>query len=239
MLARNRVRGTYQNLVNRYIALTKFAAGKLVAGGLPEDRVHIKPNFLPDAPEIGPGDGGYAVYVGRLSNEKGVRTLLEAWREIERFPLKIFGDGPLRRELEDDARRNALSVEFLGFRPRAEILDVVRRADLQVIPSEWYEGFPMVIVEAYACGTPVVASRIGGLNEVVEEGSGIKFEPGNAADLVAKLSTLRSDRARLRAMRPQARALFEKKYTAERNLPQLLEIYDLARADLRAIGRKQ
>jgi glycosyltransferase involved in cell wall biosynthesis len=239
MLARNRAKGVYQSLINRYIALTNFAAGKLVAGGLPEDRMHVKPNFLPDAPEMGLGDGGYAVYVGRLSEEKGVRTLLEAWRKIEGFPLKIFGDGPLRHELEDEARRDALPVEFLGFRPRQEILDAVRRADLQIIPSECYEGLPMVVLEAYACGTPVVASQLGGLNELVEENSGIKFEPGNARDLVAKLNVLRRDRPHLQAMRRQARALFERRYTAERNLPRLLEIYDLARADLQTGSQKQ
>ena len=240
MLASNRARGVYRTLVNRYIALTSFAASRLIAGGLPENRIEVKPNFLPDAPATGHGDGGYAVYVGRLSEEKGVRTLLEAWKSVDGFPLKILGDGPLRQELEEGARRNALPVEFLGSRPRRDILDVVCRAELQVVPSVWYEGFPMVVLEAYACGTPVVASRIGSLDEIVVEGeSGIKFDPGNPADLARKLAALRADPSRLRAMRGKVRALFEEKYTAAKNYSKLADIYDHALGDFNAMRRKR
>ena len=232
MLASNRRRGVYRRMVNRYIALTGFAASRLIAGGLPSGRMEVKPNFLPDAPPVGRGDGNYAIYVGRLSEEKGVRTLLEAWTRVDGFPLKILGDGPLRGELEQQARRSALPIEFMGFRPRGEVLDMVAAAEIQIIPSEWYEGFPMVVLEAYSCGTPVLASRIGSLDEIVVEGeSGLKFEPGNPADLVNRLNMLRANRSRLRAMRTAARALFEEKYTAARNYSRLLEIYDHARAD--------
>jgi glycosyltransferase involved in cell wall biosynthesis len=232
MLASNRARGAYRTLVNRYIALTRFAAGRLMAGGLPENRMEVKPNFLPNAPEMGLGDGNYAVFVGRLSEEKGLRTLLEAWRHVDGFPLKIMGDGPLRHELEGQARRDGLSVEFLGFRPRENVLQMVGGADVQVVPSECYEGFPMVVLEAYACGTPILASRIGSLDEIVLEGeTGMKFEPGNPDDLVKKLNLLRSDSSRLHAMRLTARALFEENYTADRNYHRLLEIYRRARVD--------
>jgi glycosyltransferase involved in cell wall biosynthesis len=232
MLASNRWRGVYQRMVNRYIALTEFAAGRLIAGGLPSHRIEVKPNFLPDAPPVGRGDGNYAIYVGRLSEEKGVRTLLDAWRRVDGFPLKILGDGPLRGELEQQARRSALAIEFLGSRPREEVLDMVAAAEIQIIPSECYEGFPMVVLEAYACGTPVLGSRIGSLDEIIVEGeSGGKFEPRNPDDLVNRLNMLRTDRSRLLAMRRGARALFEEKYTAGRNYSRLLEIYDRARAD--------
>jgi glycosyltransferase involved in cell wall biosynthesis len=160
MLMRNRWHGTYTTLVNRYIALTEFAAGRLIAGGLPRDRMSVKPNFSPNISVPGTGDGGYVVYVGRLSEEKGVRTLLTAWKLVAGIPLKIMGDGPLRKELELIAMRDNISAEFLGFCDRPTIVDIVGRATFQIIPSEWYEGFPMVVVEAYACGTPVVASRI-------------------------------------------------------------------------------
>jgi len=238
MLASNRRRGVYQRLVNRYIALTEFAASRLIAGGLPSCRMEIKPNFLPDAPLAGRGDGNYAIYVGRLSEEKGIRTLLEAWKRINGFPLKILGDGPLRGELEQQARRSALAIEFLGTRPREEVLDMVAAAEIQIVPSEWYEGFPMVVLEAYACGTPVLGSRIGSLDEIIVEGeSGGKFEPQNPDDLVNRLNMLRADRSRLLAMRRGARALFEEKYTADRNYSKLLEIYDRARADFAEAGR--
>jgi glycosyltransferase involved in cell wall biosynthesis len=101
------------------------------------------------------GGGNYAVYVGRLSEEKGVRTLLEAWRYVDGFPLKILGDGVLRHELEEQTRRGALPVEFLGSRPREDILNMIGNADLMIVPSECYEGLPMVVLEAYACGTPI------------------------------------------------------------------------------------
>lgn len=232
MLANNRWRGSYSRLVNRYIALTEFAASRLVAGGLPHRRVEVKPNFLADAPSVGSGDGNYAVYVGRLSEEKGVRTLLEAWKRVDGFPLKILGDGPLRGELEQAARRSPLAVEFLGFRPHREVLDVVAAAEVLIVPSECYEGFPMVVLEAYACGTPVLVARIGSLDEIVVEGeSGGKFEAGNPGDLVHALNLLRRGPLSLRTMRRTTRALFEEKYTADRNYSKLLEIYDRACAD--------
>ena len=101
MLVRNRWHGTYTTLVNRYIALTEFAAGRLIAGGLPRDRMSVKPNFAPSGSKPGPGDGGYVVYVGRLSAEKGLHTLISAWKLLPQIPLKILGDGPLRQELID------------------------------------------------------------------------------------------------------------------------------------------
>ena len=232
MLTSNRRRGVYANLVNRYIALTQFAASRLVAGGLPRRRMEVQSNFLPDAPPVGRGDGNYALYVGRLSEEKGVRTLLDAWPRIDGLPLKILGDGPLRCELEQKARDGALPVEFLGFRPRDEVLAITARAVIQIVPSECYEGFPMVVLEAYACGTPVLASRIGSLDEIVVEGeSGIKFEPRNAGDLAVRLNALLADRATLSAMRAKARALFDEKYTAARNYSRLIDIYGAAVQD--------
>jgi glycosyltransferase involved in cell wall biosynthesis len=225
MLARNRRRGTYRRLVDRYIALTHFAAGRLIAGGLPAERMTVKPNFL-DAPPIGAETReNFAVYVGRLSAEKGVRTLLEAWRHVPSLPLKIAGEGPLRAEVTDAAARHGLAVEVLGQRPRDEVLSLVRRAALQIVPSEWYEGFPMVILEAYASATPVVAARIGSLAEIVaHERTGLLFSPGDAADLAVKVQALANSPARQDYGRA-ARAVFEQKYTPERNLAQLMDIY--------------
>ena len=236
MLTRNRARRTYETLVDRYIALTRFAAEKLVAGGLPPDRMELKPNFLPRPRGPGAGDGNYAVFVGRLSREKGLRTLLEAWKAVKGLPLKIVGDGPLRPDLEDTARRNALAVEFVGRRTSEEVLDLLASAALCVVPSEWYEGFPMVVVEAYSCGTPVVASRIGSLSEIVVEGvTGAGFEPGNAADLAARVSALVANRPRLAALRRTTRAEFDSLYTADRSYETLLAIYSRAIENRRAV----
>jgi glycosyltransferase involved in cell wall biosynthesis len=231
-LVRNRFRGTYRNLVHRYIALSGFAAVRLAEGGLPADRIEVKPNFLPVSPPVGKGDGGFAVYVGRLQEEKGVRTLLAAWRELPGFSLKVIGDGTLRAEMERQARREGLPVEFCGYRTKEEVLGMVGRSEMLIVPSVCYEGFPMALLEAYACGTPVVASRIGSLDElVVEDATGVKFEPGNSRDLAAKAGSLRKDRARLAALRRGARWMFEMKYTAENNFPALLGIYERAMDD--------
>ena len=233
MLGSNRLRGSYQKLVNRYIALTRFAADRLVAGGLPQHRLRIKPNFLPNPPATGQGTGKYAVYVGRLSAEKGLRTLVSAWNRVRHVPLKIVGAGDLLNELRGQANSEALPIDFLGFRPRDQVLQIVADAALLVLPSEWYEGFPMVALEAYAMGTPILASRIGSLQEIVNDGiTGATFTPGDAADLAAKVEELYDGPARLRTLRPAARAEFEAKYTAEHNHRMLLDIYEEAISDL-------
>lgn len=227
-IASNRRRGTYRNMVNHYIALTGFAAGRLVAGGLPAKRMSVKPNFLPDPPTAGTGDGGYAVYVGRLAGEKGVRTLLSAWRAFPGFPLKLAGDGPLRGELAAMIEREGLNVELLGMCNRAELIDIVSKADMQIVPSECYEGFPLVILEALACGTPVVASRIGSLNEIIADGiTGVKFAPGDPAALAEKVGGLLAYRQQLGFMRRRSRALFEDSYTTEINFTKIMDIYHL------------
>jgi glycosyltransferase involved in cell wall biosynthesis len=232
MLMRNRWNDAYKTLVNRYVALTEFAAGRLVAGGLPRARVVVKPNFMANIPTPGAGEGGYAVYVGRLSAEKGVRTLMSAWKFLPGVPLKILGDGPLRQELEQFSALEKLPIEFLGFCDRATIAEVVGGAAFQIVPSEWYEGFPMVIVEAYAYGTPVVASRIGSLDEIVEEGvTGVKFEPGNPRDLSDKVDALWADRAGQAMLRRTARERFEMKFSGEINYEALMAIYKAAIMD--------
>lgn len=228
----NRWRGTYRNRVNRYIALSKFAVARLVAGGLPADRIEVKPNFLSDAPLAGEGGGGYAIYIGRLTVEKGVRTLISAWKSVKNLRLKVLGDGALRGELEDQVRSDGSAVEFLGFRSRSEILTLAAKAEFAVIPSECYEGFPMAVLEAYACGTPVVVARIGSLDEIViDNRTGVKFEAGSVVDLAMKVNALYLDRNRLGLMRRNARAIFEENYTAENNFRQLMTIYQHAIED--------
>ncbi len=227
MIARNRWNGSFRARVDRYIALTGFAAERLSMGGLPRERIVIKPNFLPDAPEAGTGEGGYAIYTGRLSQEKGVRTLLKAWSKISAdIPLKLAGDGPLRNELEAYVKEKRIKAEFLGYCDRERIIELVGNAALQIVPSEWYEGFPMVILEAYACGTPVLASRIGSLDEVVEEGvTGHKFTPGNVDSLAETVDKLLANPEGLRALRPRVRQRFLSEYTAEANLRRITDLY--------------
>ena len=221
------VAGTFERKVDRYIALSRFARERFVAGGLPADRIVVKPNSLADDPGFGPGDGAYALFVGRLSPEKGVRTLLEAWREVPGINLLIAGDGPLRGEVEQRAAEFAGRVKVLGSVPTREVYALMQRAQFLVVPSEWYEGFPMTIIESYACGTPVLAARIGGLTEVVPEGeTGLHFESGNAAALARAAVDLSQNRALAQAMRQAARQRFENHYTAAHNVRALEAIYE-------------
>jgi glycosyltransferase involved in cell wall biosynthesis len=226
MQVKNRQSGAYSENVNRYIVLTQFAIPRMIKGGLPEYRISVKPNFLPEPPTFTSEKERYAVFVGRLSPEKGIRTLINAWKKLPDLPLKVLGDGELRSQLEQQVRQHKLNVEFLGFRPREEVLAVVSKAALQIIPSECYEGFPVALLEAYASGTPVLVSRLGGLDELVVDGeTGRKFEAGNADSLSQMAYQLMADPVQLSRLGLMARQEYERRYTADRNHEQLMTIY--------------
>lgn len=226
MLVVHRLLRTWSRMVDVYVALTEFARRKLIAGGLPADRIVVKPNFV--FPDPGPGDGagGYGLFVGRLSAEKGVATLLAAWERLGgKIPLKVVGDGPEAPRVRAAIQRLP-SVEWLGQRPAADVSALMAGAALVVVPSEWYEAFPRVVVEAFASGTPVAASDLGSLAELVEDGrTGLLFRPGDPGDLAARVEWLWAHRDRAAAMRREARAEYEAKYTADRNYERLMAIY--------------
>ena len=231
MLAVHRRRGTFAERVDAYIALSDFARSRFAAGGLPAERIFVKPNFADPggAPRREAGDA--ALFVGRLAPEKGPFTLLRAWQELgDRVPLRIAGDGPLAEDLRRGAARAGLAhVSFLGRLPRAGVLAEMRRARFLVFPSECYENFPLAIAEAFACATPVVASRLGAMREIVEDGrTGLHFEPGDPADLAAKALWAWRHPGRLEEMGRRARAEYEARYTPKRNLEILLSIYGRA-----------
>jgi glycosyltransferase involved in cell wall biosynthesis len=229
-IALNRRRGT-PALISRYIALTEFARGRFAAGGLPADRIVVKPNGLNQSVLPGAGQGGYVVYVGRLSAEKGLRVLLQAWRTLPRIRLRIVGDGPLRDELERQAGAEQLSVEFMGRLSRQELPAIVGDAAAAIVPSLWYEGFPMVVVEAFASGTPVIASRLGSLAEIVHDGAnGALFTPGDAAALAATVARVLANADALAAMRQRARRDFDEHYCADANYRRLRAIYSEAQS---------
>ncbi len=220
--------GTWTKAVDQFIVISQFAMDKFIQGGLPADKLTLKPNFLQLTPAPGAGQGGYAVYVGRLSIEKGLGVLLDAWRQLDRqFPLKILGDGPMA-DLVTQATREMPAIEWLGRRPSAEVYDIVGNAAFLVFPSEWYETFGQVAIEAFAKGTPVVASDIGAIPELVNAHSGLLFRPSDPTDLAAKIDQLLADPQALTRLRLTARAEFESKYTADGNYQQLMAIYQAA-----------
>ncbi len=221
--------GTWQNVVDVFIAYSQFAMDKFVQGGLPAKKILFKTNFLYPAPEVGEGKGGYALFVGRLSVEKGLGVMLEAWRQLDgKIPLKILGDGPMAG-LVTEAMQEMPEIEWLGRRSLEEVYEVVGNAAFLVFPSEWYETFGRVAIEAFAKGTPVVASRIGAIAELVDhECTGLLFQPSNPADLAAKIHWLLAHPQELSQMRQKARSEFEAKYTAADNYKRLMEIYQTA-----------
>lgn len=228
MLSAHRAARTWVRAVDVYVALTEFARRKFVEGGLPADKIVVKPNFVHPDPGVGEGSGGFALFVGRLSPEKGVATLLEAWEHLgERFPLRIIGDGPLAGRVLAAERRPG--VEYMGHKPVEEVRASMKEAGVLVFPSEWYETFGRVAAESFAAGTPVVAADIGAVAEMVEDGrTGLRFRPGDARHLAEQVERVLSRSDRRAAMRREARAEFEAKYTAERNYGMMMEIYQAA-----------
>ncbi|HLI51275.1 MAG TPA: glycosyltransferase family 4 protein [Thermomicrobiaceae bacterium] len=229
MLAAHRLLGNWDRLVDVYIVLTEFARDQFTRGGFSADQLMVKPNFVDPDPGTGHHRGRFALFAGRLSAEKGVKTLLEAWREVgDHLPLVIAGDGPLAGEVAAMAEKLP-SIRWLGRQTEAEVGKLMGEASFLIVPSTWYEGMPRVIVEAYARGTPVVASRIGALPEIVDdERTGHLFDPGNVDQLAEALLSLAHDDQRLQRLSRSARAEFEAKYTAEANYARLLEIYSAA-----------
>ena len=226
MLAMHESAGTWTDVVDAYIALTGFAREKFVAGGLPADRVHTKPNFISTDPGPGTGKGGYALFVGRLSHEKGIQVFLDAWsRSDVVMPLKVAGDGPLAAAVSGASG----DVTWLGRLSRTEVYEQMKNASLLVFPSTWYEGMPLTIVEAFACGTPVVASNLGAMAEMIRHGdNGLHFRAGDPADLARVVSWATGHPQDLAAMRRRARADFEEKYTASENYERLQGVYRAA-----------
>jgi glycosyltransferase involved in cell wall biosynthesis len=229
MTAVHRHIGTWSDKIDVHIALTQSSREKFITGGLPADKILVKPNFLIRDPGPGKGGGGFALFAGRLSTEKGIATLLAAWRTIQdRLPLVIVGDGPMRDAVAA-ATAQIRGVTWLGERSHEDVLELMGRALALVIPSEWYEPFGLVIIEAFARGTPVIGADIGSIGEIVEQGeSGYLYRPGEPADLVAKVHALieRPDEALM--LRDGARRAFEERYTAERNYQLLIRIYERA-----------
>jgi len=224
--------GTWKNKIDAYIALTEFGKKKFVECGLPGKKIFVKPNFLPNPPKPEYSHNGYAAYLGRLSVEKGLDTLVEAFKRLESLTdhslvLKLIGDGPLRKEIEDKLKDDSISnVELTGRKDFDECIRVLKSTRLVIMPSLCYEGFPMTIREAFACGKPVIASRLGALAELVEDGkTGLLFEPGNPKDLASKIKWMLDNESACIEMGKNARRVFEEKYTAEKNYEMLMKIY--------------
>lgn len=223
----NRFKGTYNTEVDLYIALTRFARQKFINGGLPADKIAVKPNFVTTDIQPGNHKGGYALFVGKLVQYKGLETVLKAWDSLQaNIPLKVIGQGPLEILLKSNIPKN---IEYLGRLPRPQVVELLRNANLLIFPSEWYEGFPMVIAEAFATGCPVIAAKCGAAAEVVRDGvSGWHFNSGDSDDLVQKIECAWSNPEELRRRGSLAREQYDNHYSLERNYSMLMSLYETA-----------
>lgn len=229
MLTLHRGLGTYRKQIGRYIALTEFGRQKFIDGGLPAERIRVKPNFVKSPPGQTEGKRDGFLFVGRLSGEKGVDVLAGALASEPGLRCEVIGAGPEQKGLAELA-----GVNLRGWQQGDFILARMQASIALVMPSVWYEGFPRTIVEAFAAGLPVIASRLGAMATSIDDGrTGLLFEPGNTADLAAKLRWAQANPEAMTEMGRAARAEYEARYTPEKNYEMLLDIY------AEAISREQ
>jgi glycosyltransferase involved in cell wall biosynthesis len=227
MITTHELVGTWRGVVDRYIALTEFSRRKLAENGIPGHKIVVKPNFLDPDPGAKQGPGEYALFVGRLSPEKGVRTLLDGWRRLKTpVPLVILGEGPCEPDVIA-ACKEVPSIQWSGQMAKDKVIETMKRARFLVLPSECYESFPLALVEAFGCALPLVASDLGAMGELVDDGrTGLTFRASDPDDLVAKVDWAWSHPWEMEQMGREARSEFEAKYTASANHEALLAIYN-------------
>lgn len=224
-------RGTWSHKVDRFIALSAFSKSKFVEAGFPRDRLVVKPNFAEDRRITASAARAGALYVGRLSSEKGIDTLLRAWHGLE-VPLRVVGDGALRKLVENAA---GSKIVALGAKTPADVAADMAQSAFLILPSHVYENFPLVIAEAFCQGLPVVASRIGALAEIVDDGTtGLLFSPGDAVDLETRVRWAHQHPEEMRIMGANARRVYEERYSPSVNFKQLANIYEAAIAQSRS-----
>ncbi len=221
-------RKTWTKGINRIITSTEFCRQKHIQVGIPGSQIKVVPHFVvdpqcvPDAPR-----GEYALCAGRLSREKGLDVLLKAWRNVKDIPLYIVGTGPQSEAMKGYIRKEGLdNVRMLGFLKKEEYLEIMRQAKFLVAPCLSYDNFPMVIVEAYSYGVPVLASRLGSLEEAVQEGkTGMLFSAGDVNDLAEKARALISDESKYQNLCRGARKAYETKHTPQQHYEGLMACY--------------
>ncbi|MFI6721273.1 glycosyltransferase [Kribbella sp. NPDC050470] len=226
---------TWQRYVTTLIAPSEFVRGRFVAGGYDPDQIVVKPHAVPHSGLVREGPGEAVVFLGRLVEDKGFADLLQAW-DSSLGTLVVIGDGPLRAEAEARAARDS-SIQVKGQLPWAEGMELLRSARVAVVPARSYETFGLVVVEAFAHGVPVVASRLGALAELVDDGeTGALTEPGDPEGL-RKAIGLVGDPVTSVAFGERARQVYLDRFTPERDLVGTERIYSDAIARHADSGR--
>ncbi|MCG8069746.1 MAG: glycosyltransferase family 4 protein [Candidatus Thiodiazotropha taylori] len=229
MLLLHRTIGTYNNKISHYIALSEFSKNKLVMSGVSNNKITIKPNYIDHVSEKNTKRSDELLYVGRLSNEKGISLLLDALSKLNGFKVTVIGEGP-----ELPLVQNNKNIKYIGKLTNESVLKKMSSALALLIPSICYENFPRIIVEAYSCGLPVIASSIGSIKNIVDDGeTGLLFDPISSTDMATKINWAVCNQEEMNKMGLKARKKYENEYTAEKNYKQLIDIY------LRAISSQK
>jgi len=226
--------GTWSTKVAAFIALNEFAASKIGDYRVPREKIIVKPNFSVDL-GLGKGDGGYALFVGRLSPEKGIQTILDADAAGSlTMDVVLLGDGPMREQVAQAQARPGSRLISKGFIQHDQIIEYMRRASVLIMPSIWYESGPLVVIEALSLGLPVIAAALGNVAQVISTTTaGLLYEPGNSAGLAAALAQFASNPEEIIEMRRRARLAYESTHTPQKNYERLIEIYEgVLRGDL-------
>ena len=221
MIEQNKKKGTFNEEVDGYICLSNFARVKFIEGGLPKEKLFLKPNFLFEDPGYSDNEENYFFFAGRLDETKGVHILIKVIKQLPGIKFKVAGEGPYQKKMID-----INNLEYKGHLIKDKLLQYLKNSVALIFPSVLYETFGLLIIEAFACGKPVIASRLGAMAELVEVGkTGLLFEPGSAKDLELKIKWAVENPEEIKQMGKNARREYEMKYTASKNYSVLMDIY--------------
>lgn len=225
MIETHKKKDTWKNKVDAYIALSSFSKNKFIEGGLSESKIQVKPNFISNDPGFNYNAQNHYLFAGRLDVTKGIEILVNAIVKLNgNIDISVAGDGTLKSEIQ-----NNKEISYLGQLPKGQLLNQIKSAIALIFPSPLYENMPLSITEAFACGKPVIASNLGAMAELIEDGkTGLLFEPGNAEDLASKINWADEHKEEMKQMGMNARKEYEEKYTSEMNYKMLMEIYNKA-----------
>tara|TARA_R100001143_G_scaffold63603_3_gene73739 strand:- start:9981 stop:11189 length:1209 start_codon:yes stop_codon:yes gene_type:complete len=235
MIEYHRKKGTWNHSPSAFIALSKFSKNKFAEGGIPADRIFIKPNFLKDPCiedddlEISPEKLNRFLFLGRISHEKGIEDLIRCWMERS-IPAELWiaGDGPLKKKLQKKTKGEK-SIKWLGQCEKKDILKLLSNSKALLFPTKWYEGMPLIILEAMSMGCPVISSDIGNPKNMIDHKiNGLLFEPGKMAELYKNISWIIRNPKNSKRLGDNARKKYEELYTPEKNYNTLISIYEKA-----------
>ena len=210
--------------VNKFIVLTEFSKKKFLEINFPENKIAVKPNFIPKNFKFNTETkkSGF-LYASRLSEEKGILDLIIAHNKFN-FDLTVCGDGPLKKELISNK-----DIKYLGFLNKNDLIKIMEKSKFLIFPSKWYETFGLVLLEAFALETIVIAPNLGSISSIIKhEKNGILFKPNDIDDLINKIKWVLSNENKCEKIKKTAKKEFEEKYSEDVNYKMLIKVYEEA-----------